>query len=183
MQHDEVAVVFVYFNYKEPHPVNEILGSLLKQLTLRKTIISPAIRKLWQLHTMRKSRPTDSELLSLLQEESKNWKLFFVIDALDECPETHGDRDCRRKLLMDVGELGPQLFVTGRPHVKHVVDIFPDAAHTRIRASDDDVRKYVNGRIDMDAKLGFYVGQNAKLRRRIVSKIVKKVDGMLVSLC
>jgi ankyrin repeat domain-containing protein 50 len=180
-QDHDVGVVFVFFNYKEPHSAGEILGSLLKQLVLQKTTISKGIRDAWETHKKRDTRPTILEFLTLLQNESKNFtKLFVVMDALDECPETHENRDCRDKLLTDVRELGPvvRLLVTGRPHIKNVTEIFPDAAHIRIRASDDDIRKYVNGRIDMEGKLRFYIGKNPKLRKRVASKIAKKVEGM-----
>ena len=181
MQHDNVGIVFVYFNYKEPNSATEILGSLLQQLQLRKTTISTAVCNLWQSHIWRKTRPTLPEFLTLLQDEAQNFTKFFVVlDALDECPEKYQDRDCRDKLLTVIHELGPglRLLVTGRSHIKNVTEVFPDATVIKIRGTEEDIRKYVNSRIDMERNLKYYIGKDTKLRRRVTHKIAKKVDGM-----
>jgi hypothetical protein len=181
VQHNNVGILFVYFNYKEPHSATEILGSLLQQLQLRKTTISTAIYNLWRTHTERKTRPTLPEILTLLQDEAHNFiKLFVVLDALDECPEKYHDRDCRDKLLTLIHELGPglRLLATGRSHIKNVTEVFPDATVIKIRGTEEDIRKYVNSRIDMERNLKYYIGKDTKLRRRVTHKIAKKVDGM-----
>lgn len=181
MQHENVAIVFVYFNYKEPQSASEILGSLLQQLQLRKTTISTAIFNLWETHTRRKTRPTITEFLTLLQDEAQNFtKLFIVLDALDECPEKYDDRDCRDKLLTVIHKLGPgfRLLATGRSHIKNVTEVFRDATVIKIRGTEEDIRKFVNSRIDMERNLKYYIGKDTKLRRRVTYKIAKKVDGM-----
>jgi hypothetical protein len=181
-QNDDVGVVFVYFNYKEPRSASEILGSLLQQLASRETAVSTPIRDVWKAHNVKKTRPTAREFLTLLQNEAKKFtKLFVVMDALDECPETYENRDCRNTLLRSIiCELGPapRVLATGRSHIKDIKEVFPDARVIEIRGTEEDIRKLVNSRIDVERSLKYYVAKNPKLRKRVTDEIAKKVGGM-----
>jgi len=176
---EDVGVVFIYFNYKDPQPALEILGSFLKQLVSRKTSIPAQIQEVYQRHIKQGTRPTVTEVTELLQAEAQTLTtLFIVLDALDECTETNY---CRVKILLEIRKLGSNLriLVTGQEHVESILlESFPGAKRMEIRASDEDIRKFVDGRIEIEQNMKRYIGQDAKLRGSIVTTITKKVEGM-----
>ena len=61
-------------NYKEQHKEQQspadLIGSLWQQLLQRQTDISDEVRALFEKHRREKTRPTVSQLLTLLQSES-----------------------------------------------------------------------------------------------------------------
>jgi hypothetical protein len=127
---DNVALAFIYFNYKEQQKeqqnLADLIGSLLQQILLRQTNISDEVRALFERHSLQKTRPTVGQLSTLLQSESRPLsKFFIVIDALDEC---HSDKTACN-LLEDLQTLGPamRLLVTARPHIISVKQRYEDA--------------------------------------------------------
>jgi hypothetical protein len=112
--------------------------------------------------------------------------VFIAVDALDECHDYH---ECRTKFLSAIFDLqtiaGINLFATSRD-IPEITAKFNRSIVVEIHATDDDVRKYVDGR---NLRLPEFVGwtreqqealQN-QLREEIKTEIVKVVDGMYVS--
>lgn len=175
---DDVGIAFIYCNYKEHQVAVDMVGSLLQQLLQRKSTISKEIVALYQSHTIRKTHPTIAELSTLLQAETRELtKLFVVVDALDECPEAD-----RVKLLSELKKLQPilRLLVTGRPHIDSVAQRFQETSKLEVRASDDDIKAYLEGRIENAETLKPLIGKQPKLRNFIISTIVEQVKGMYV---
>ncbi|KAJ6568715.1 hypothetical protein B0H19DRAFT_1133834 [Mycena capillaripes] len=100
--------------------------------------------------------------------------VFVVIDALDEYPEEQRDA-----LLRHVWNLGPavRLLLTSRQHVS-CDQVIPDIATVEIRATEEDIRKYVEGRIERSLRLSRHIKKSPTLRDSIEENIVKCSDGM-----
>jgi len=64
--------------------------------------------------------------------------------------------------------------VTSRPHLS-VGSQFPECKTVVIRAVDEDVRRYLEGRMSV---LGKCVRLNVKLQKEIADSIARTVDGM-----
>jgi len=127
----------------------------------------------------KQTRPTLSEYADLLQSEVRRFsKVFIVIDALDECSESNGTRD---NFLAEIRKLQPtiHLLVTSR-HIEIIERAFKNAARLEIRASDEDVRKYLEGRIASEPQLVRHVEKDSTLQDTIINAIVEKAKGMYV---
>jgi hypothetical protein len=63
--------------------------------------------------------------------------------------------------------------------IQEVKEKFEESIPLEIRASEQDVRRYVNGHI---SHLPSFVGRSLDLQEEIKTKSVKAVDGMYMSL-
>jgi hypothetical protein len=102
---------------------------------------------------------------------------FIIIDALDECQVVNGGR---RKFLLEIFNIqdktGASLFATSR-FIPEIVKEFKVAVPLEIRASNEDIRRYVDGHI---SELPPFVSRNVNLQGEIKTEIIKAVDGMYV---
>ena len=122
-------------------------------------------------------RPTLAECANLLQSEVRGFsKIFIVIDALDECPESNGTR---MSFLMEIRKLQPNihLLVTSR-YIPSIEREFEKAERVEIRASNEDIRRYLGGRIERGHRLVRHVRADPALHKTIINTIVEKAKGM-----
>jgi ankyrin repeat domain-containing protein 50 len=177
----EIGIAFIYCNYKEKEDQTAVnlVASLLQQLIQRRPVIPSQLRSLYEQHIRRKTRPTLAECSELLHMELNACsRAFVIVDALDECDET---TRTRRDLISQLLRLPPNthLMVTSReiPSIQLELNRF---SRIEIRASDADVRTYLEGRIGREGRLKGHVQADPTLRETILDTIVKKVKGMLV---
>jgi NACHT domain len=182
-QDDDVGIAFIYCNYKDQgQTAVDLLGSLLQQLFQRQLRVSDEFTTLYQRHIEKKTRPSLTEFSRLLQSQLSVFsKVFVVLDALDECPERNGTRD---DLLSELQKLQPtlRLLVTARPNITPAEHGFNDASLLEIQASDKDIERYVQARIDKEVRLKRHVKADPTLTVTIINTIVKNVKGMLEAL-
>lgn len=134
---------------------------------------------LYHDHRQKQTRPTLAEWSKWLQFEVRRpSNVFIVIDALDECPESEGTRE---SFLAAIQKLQPtiRLLITSR-HIPTIERVFEMAAQVEIRASDEDVRRYLERRIASAPQLERHMIKDQTLKDRIVSALVKKAEGMYV---
>ena len=177
----EIGVAFIYCNYKEKaiQTTVNLVASLLKQLAQTQSGIPSKLRSLYEQHIGRNTRPTLVECSELLHAELTAYsKAFIIVDALDECDETSGTR---RDLITQLLRLPPNisLMITSRnvPSIQHKLSHF---CRLEVRASDADVRTYLERRIEREERLARHVEADPALRHTILETIMKKVKGMLV---
>jgi hypothetical protein len=105
-------------------------------------------------------------------------KVFIVIDALDECRTTDG---CRTRLLTEIflaqAKSRANVFATSR-FMPEVTEKFEGSISVEIRASEEDVRRYLNGHM---SRLPGFVSRSTDLQEEIKTEIVLLVKGMWVS--
>lgn len=174
-----VGVSYVYCNFRRRHgqkPV-DLLTSLLKQLIRGLPSVPQIIERLYEQCQRKQTRPSIEEISQALQSVVHNYsKAFFVVDALDECPISDG---ARKQLLTELLNIQSKtlanLFITSRfiPEIEKFWE--EKSTKLEIRASDEDLRRYVNGHM---WKLPSFVSRNADLQEQIQTVIVKAVDGM-----
>jgi len=105
-------------------------------------------------------------------------QVFICIDALDEClpkhlPELLGS-------LRDIVGESPRtrIFLTGRPHVKEDIQrYFPKAVVMPISPNTDDIRSYLEMRLDRDPEPE---AMNNDLRADIVRITLEKISNVCV---
>lgn len=176
-QAPDIAVVFIYCNYKEReyhNPLN-LLASLLQQLVHGLGSIPVQVRSVYDHHKRRMTRPSLNELSALIRATVAQYsKAFLVVDALDECTE-----DTRSDLVMEIHRLPSNLyFLCTSRFAPDIEDVFRDAPKVEIRAHDDDVRKFLRAQLQKEGRLKRHVDAEPNLLEEIVNTIVVKVQGM-----
>ena len=175
-----VAAFYCDFQSQQEQTITNIVGAMLKQL-VSKGGIPNDLREAFQegkaelggrglrlLDLMRMLRISIASLP----------RVFICIDALDEClpkclPELLGS-------LRDIARESPttRIFLTGRPHVREDIQrYFKQAAVIPISPNTNDIRNYVEMRLDMDSEPEAMTND---LRADIVRAILEKISDMCV---
>ncbi|KAF3216760.1 hypothetical protein TWF106_008161 [Orbilia oligospora] len=183
-EHDKdptIGVSYIYFDFRRggEQKIDSLLLSLLKQLAQTRPHCSPdAVKDLYFKHQKTKTRPLQNEVIEALRSVVALYtRVFFIVDALDECQT---DDDCRKKLLEELLDLqresGANILVTSRP-IPEITGEFKKSRKLKIRAHDEDINKYLNGRM---RELPRFVAKNSDLKERIIKSISGSVDGMFL---
>jgi hypothetical protein len=170
---DNVAILCIYFNYKEriAQTITNVFASLLKQICQDRCTIPADVRSLHRKHCFRHTRPTLDEILEVLNSElAKYSKAFLVADALDECPEENG---IRARMLTVLRSLAGNfnLMVTSRS-LPIIAQDFQGTKCIEIRAKDEDIKKYITSRIS------FAPRHVKNLQEDIETKVIESARGM-----
>jgi hypothetical protein len=175
---DDVALACVYFNYKEATTPKDIVGNLLKQLLERASVLPKEAQALYSSHQERQTQANIKELLSLLRNEAARISTFFIVfDGLDEFDDTH---NARAIVLMELRQIpNARVMITGRTHVQSTVLSKLDEVSTLlIRASNNDIHKYLDARIEEAGYFGEEMKADRELRTTVIDGIISKADGM-----
>ena len=151
------------------------MGAILKRLV--RSQIPEDIRKAFKDGR----RPLFADLMRMLRTAIASLaQVFICIDALDEClpknlPELlEGLKDLVRESPKT------RIFLTGRSHVgENIQAYFPKAAAIPIIPNQDDIRNYLEMRLDKDGDSG---AMNKDLRTDIVKIILEEMSDMCVGI-
>jgi hypothetical protein len=137
------------------------------------------VKNLYESHRTKRTRPSFDEIIKVLHSTIGLYsRVFIIIDALDEC---HVSNEGRNRLLSVVFSLQIQaqinVFATSR-FVPEITSQFQGCISKEIRAEEDDILRYVNGRIPQ--LLRSRISKYPDLQNAIRREIVKAVDGMYV---
>jgi hypothetical protein len=145
-------------------------------MALQQSTISSDIRCLYKDPVTRDTRPF-IKCSTLRAASHPLSKLFVIVDALDECAEESRDR-----FLKELRDLGPKLhlMITSRPNIVNITDYFPKALHLEIRASNEDIERFLKERLQTEFRLKQYIEKDPNLGSNIITAILDKADGMLV---
>jgi hypothetical protein len=178
---DGTAIAYLYcnFNQQDEQKAEDILAALLKQLARDWPSLPASVQALHDSHKDMRTRPSFDELSKTLQSVTALYsKVFIIIDALDECQASGG---CRSKILSDIFRLQEKykvnFFVTSR-FIPDIMDKFSQSIHLEIRASKEDIERYLEGHIGQLSAADEWSGQ---LQDEIKSGISDAVDGMYVT--
>lgn len=176
---DDILTANIYCQYqlRDQQSLNVLLSSILRQLAQTIARLPKPLSELFTKYDSRDGRPTTSELQEVLVDIiNHSQRSYVVIDALDECDD--GIRDELLDALFDMqsrvmGKLC--ILATARP-LAEIVDHFEHAPKLEVRARDEDVALYIQGRFSaMKCKKA---RTNVDLCAEIQDTIVRCVDGM-----
>ena len=175
---DTVGIAYVYCNFRRQNDQNaiDLLASLLKQLARSRPSLPDAVRSLYDRHGSKQSRPSLDEISRALQSVAALYsRVFIVVDALDECQTAS-----RRHFLPAIFELQDKceanIFATSRS-IPEIVDKFKGHLTLEIRASGDDIKRYLDGNM---SSLSAFDDWGPQVRDEIKNGISDAVDGMCV---
>ena len=150
-----VVVAYFYFDYceqgdnaQEYQPDDAMLASLLKQLALTKAVLPEPVLDLHQRMRRQQRQPKQRDLEhTLLRTCSEFDRVFFVIDALDECSKSQ--RKAVLRTLRNVSQCSPvKILITSRPHAEDISKAFKGSYNIVIEAKPSDIKKYVENKIE-----------------------------------
>jgi hypothetical protein len=173
-----IAYIYCNFRWQGEQKVEDLLASLLKELTQYQPSLLDIMKDLYDRHKDKRTRPSFDELSRALQSVASMYsRAFIVVDALDECQVSGG---CRSRLLSEVFNLqtkaGANVFATSR-FIPEITEKFKGSTILKIRARDEDVRSYLDGHMET---LPSFAREDPNLQGEIKTKIVGAVEGMYV---
>lgn len=162
----------------------ELVASILKQIIQNQPLASESIKAFCEEYFDKQRYLRLTHLINVLQSGTRRYsKVFFVIDALDECSE-----DYQGRLIAELESISSTVYlmVTSRP-LDLVNQQFQGACQLDINAAGGDVWKYI------DSSLRIRLGQtkneilqaqlawdNHGLQDSIMEKIVANSRGMSI---
>ncbi|RAL65362.1 hypothetical protein DID88_000930 [Monilinia fructigena] len=174
-----VGVAFIYCNYAEKIDVTAYLTSVIQQLIRQRYAIPKYVLDLYHEHTFMGRHLNKAEATHLLHSLiSEFTRLYLVVDALDECDET---KKIRTDLIHELRALpsNTHVLLTSR-RLGDIEEKLSGYPHLEIRASDNDVQKYLEARIDREENILKFCKKDPTLRKTIVGKIAEKAHGMFL---
>lgn len=176
-----VGFVYCDFQQRAQQKAVDILASLLKQLIQKLSAVPEIVRSLYKEHKNNTSSscPIGDIAKALQSAVSSYARVFIVIDALDECED-------RSKLLTEISKIQVQtqanLFTTSRPIQEIKIEfekLFEGNTSFEIRATDEDLKKYIDGRtLDLVVLRGENRELKEEIRIKIKDRVTEAVNGM-----
>jgi len=181
---EDISVAGLYYDFlaQQEQTITNVLGAILKQLVGRGDI-PKSIREAFEegkkeiggrglLH---------ADLMGMLRiATAPPRRVFICIDALDEClPKYLPDLlQSLRDIIEESSTM--RIFFAGRPHVQEDIQgYFPKVVVIPISPNIDDIRNYLEMRLDRDATPEV---MNDDLRADIVRIILEKISDMYVGI-
>ncbi|KAM3066169.1 hypothetical protein ACMFMF_010485 [Clarireedia jacksonii] len=182
---ENIGIAYIYFNFREDgsQKLDSLLASLLKQLAQTRSTLPDPIKNLHNRRNTKNERPSLNDIKVCLQNIVMLYsRVFILVDALDECKASE---NCRSAFISEIFGLQDKskinLFATSR-FIPEITDLFDESITLEVRASDEDIRRYLRGHIGI---LPSFVKHNPKLPNEIETaevetSIIKAVDGMFL---
>ena len=151
----------------------------MQQIVLQSGDVSDELMALYQKHDGGRTPATTDELCAILSIEIRKFEqVFILVDALDEFRGDSGHRapliDQLRELLK---ECPSRLMITSR-HNTRIEWSLPTAVHIEIRASNEDIRNYLESRLLGDSSMVFRVKLDNALQKSIIDTLTSRAQGM-----
>lgn len=174
------GIAYIYCNFREQRKqhVDNLLASLLKQLTGSQSSLLESLEKVHNHHKRNRTRPSPEDMRNLLKSAASVYsRVFIIVDALDECQESQGFRaNFLLELFNFQSQTGANLFATSRP-IQEIAEKFKGGMSLEIRALDEDVQTYLTGQM---YRLPL-VESKPDLQATIKTTIAAAVRGMCVT--
>lgn len=153
-----------------------MLAAILKQLVQGRLPTVEYLERLHRKHVEKGTRPSFDEIYSALRDVLAHYPtVHVVVDALDECQNNDGTRSQFLSKLREL-QVGRDLRVMATSRsIPEIVDGFREAPKLEVRASNEDVERFVVGQMHL---LPGCVQNDHALQKTIREMIVEAVDGM-----
>jgi hypothetical protein len=139
------------------------------------------VKNLYDHHSIKGTRSSFNEIVSALHFTAQLYsRVFIIVDALDEYHISNNEG--QKKVLSEIFSLRDQVqinfFATSR-FVSEIISQFKGCMSKEIRAQDEDILNYVDGRIPqlLRSRISKYP-EYSDLQNTIRRNMVKAVDGM-----
>ncbi|KAH6896228.1 ankyrin repeat-containing domain protein [Coprinopsis sp. MPI-PUGE-AT-0042] len=175
----EILVCFAYCRYTEPTSVCDILAALVRQALERANHILPAVEHLYlglyNQHRLEGTRPSQEELVELLLEISKRFRLaFYILDGLDEAQD-----EIKHHLLRILSSINIHLLITSRP-LPYLEATLPSVDRFEVVANGDDIDRLVARTIEQNPVFRALLEKEPTLKQKTIASVKQKANGMFL---
>ena len=176
----DTGIAYIYCDYttKADQTPRRLLASILKQLLEQKCSIPDHIRDIYgpRRGGTRAQFSCLKDISESLQVTAVTFRrVYIIVDALDELPQ---DGSAVQEFLSSLAALQDESFVnlllTSRD-IPSITEHVRSDMNVEMRASNEDVMKYVEGRINKSRKL---FARRKDLEHTVKDAIVSSADGM-----
>jgi hypothetical protein len=185
-----VFLAYFYFDFKDEGKkcLRALLSSLLDQLSDQSDQFRDVLRKLFSEHRDGSKKPHNDALLQCLKDMltiAQSVPIYFVVDALDECPNDSGDllsRSPRGKVLSAVEELvelrlpNLRLVITSRPELDIRTILKPLETQEISLHGESGQNRDINSYVTFVVQSVKSWGDHDK--KMVVDKLTENADGM-----
>ena len=183
-------LAYFYFDFRDTtkQDIRGLLSSLLTQLCAKSDPCYQILSDLYSTHDAGSQQPDTKALVRCLTnmlEISGQPTIYFIIDALDECPNDSGVVSPREKVLNLVEELvelhlpNIRICVTSRCEADILDVLEPLASHIVCLHDEDgqrqDIIDYVNLVVQSDRKMRIW---RAEDRQLVIDALTERANGM-----
>jgi hypothetical protein len=184
------SMAYFYFDFRDvdKQKLQNLLPSLLTQLSARSDLCHNILSQLYCTHDRGERKPSDRAMVECLKQMlslEAQGPAFIVLDALDECPITSSIPSPREEVLEFVDELvslhlpNVHICVTSRPEhdIRVVLECLtehPVSLHDE-SGQQEDIANFVAS----------FVGSNQRMKRwrdedknLVIKTLSEKADGM-----
>jgi len=184
------SMAYFYFDFRDidKQKLQDLLPSLLIQLSSRSDHCCDILSQLYFVHDRGTQKPNDRGMVECLKEMLRCLEedpTYLILDALDECPITSGNLSPREEVLEFVDELvglhlpNLHICVTSRPELDIQAVLEPLAAHP-VSLHDEsgqkqDIADYVSSFVNSDRRMRRWREDDRDL---VISTLSEKADGM-----
>jgi hypothetical protein len=183
-----LAMFYHDFREDQKKDLRGLVSSVLVQLCRQSDSYSDILSKLYTEHENGSQDPSDDALVRCLNDVLEfpgQAPVYFVIDALDECPNTAAMPTPREKVLTLVEQLiesqltNLRICVTSRPETDIKVVLDP-LAFRSISIHDEsgqmeDIENYIRSVVNTDPKNRKW---NQEDKQRVIDALIERAGGM-----
>ena len=180
---EDIAIASLYYDFlsQQEQTITNVMGAILRQLVSWWGDIPIYLRQAFQegKKEIGGRRLRLADLIRMLKIAIASLpQVFICIDALDECLPKH-----LPELLKSLRDIvrecpGTRIFLTGRPYVgEDIHKYFPKAAMIPVSPKSDDIKNYLEMRLDGDADPE---AMSDDLRADIIRIILERISDMCV---
>ena len=188
----KASMAYFYFDFRDAdkQSLHDLLPSILTQLSARSASRCDILSKLYMDYDEGKSQPSDEALtrclkavLALPGEDP----VYLIIDALDECPDSHGIPSPRERLLQLVKELvelhiqNVHICVTSRPEID-IREVLEPLTSCRVCLHDqtgqkEDIADYIKSVVYSNSE-SIMKRWRAEDKELVIETLTNRANGM-----
>ncbi|KAF3067621.1 Ankyrin repeat domain-containing protein 17 [Trichoderma lentiforme] len=176
----DIGLAYIYCNFKRQgeQKFEDLMASLLKQLSRRAPSIPDCMKKLYDAHESRRTRPTIAEIAQALRTVAVMFsQIFIIVDALDECDTSNHSRSNFLSSIVDLRkDINTNIFATSR-YIPDIEKVFQGSLKREILASDADMRKYIDSHM---RHLPDFISRREDIKDQIKSELIQAAQGMFL---
>ncbi|KAL9603021.1 MAG: hypothetical protein Q9179_002355 [Wetmoreana sp. 5 TL-2023] len=173
-----IAAAYCSFKERDMQSPENLLAGLCVQLIDRSELVPETLVQLHKVHNGKRTRPNLKEILKVFEEVAKPFETtYLIVDALDEC-----STEVRDILLRELKALQHMitLLVTTRP-IDSITGQFAENDTIEIRASHNDLEKYVQSSCRRSSRLSTLLQGRDMLVQEISDRVIDKANGMFLA--
>jgi hypothetical protein len=180
--HQDYGVAYFYFSVDRANEqtLHHVLSRLAKQLTVQTKPLVNAVERLYEESENGKITATSDQLKAAIVSivKAKTFShVFLIFDAFDECRD--GLRSSFFSLFKQMTDDGISVFVTSRPNIQEIHASPNNARTISLSAKEQDLRIYLQKRINESPHLANIVSQyHRNSREDVIATLIKVANGM-----